>query len=134
MPSRGCKDGGAVRSTSGSPLEWAARWREIVRDPGLYQDRFIVLGSGPYSGTAAADVGLGEAEWTRSSIAIRLEHECTHHFTRRVLGSMRNRLADELIADYMGIVGGDGAFPGGLARPLPRAGAASGLSSRWASR
>lgn len=100
----------ASDSTSGSPMEWAARWREIVRDPGLYQDRFIVLGSGPYSGAAAADVGLGEAEWTRSSIAIRLEHECTHHFTRRVLGSMRNRLGDELIADYMGIVAAAGSF------------------------
>jgi hypothetical protein len=97
-------------SAVGAPLEWAARWREIVREPGLYQDRFIVLGSGPYSGAAAADVGLGEAEWTRSSIAIRLEHECTHHFTRRVLGSMRNRLADELIADYMGIVAATGSF------------------------
>jgi len=97
-------------ATSGSPLEWAARWREIVREPGLYLDRFIVLGSGPYSGAAATDVGLDEAEWTRSSIAIRLEHECTHHFTRRVLGSMRNRLADELIADYMGIVAATGSF------------------------
>jgi hypothetical protein len=100
----------ASDSTSGSPLEWAARWREIVREPELYQDRFIVLGSGPYSGAAAADVGLDEAEWTRSSIAVRLEHECTHHFTRRVLGSMRNRLADELIADYMGIVAAAGRF------------------------
>jgi len=97
-------------STSGSPAEWAARWNEIVREPGLYQDRFIVLGSGPYSGAAAADVGLGEAEWTQSSIAIRLEHECTHHFTRRALGSMRNRLADELIAEYMGIVAAAGCF------------------------
>jgi hypothetical protein len=100
----------ASDATSGSPSEWAARWREIVRDPGLYQDRFIVLGSGPYSGTAAADLGLGEAEWARISIAIRLEHECTHHFTRRVLGSMRNRLGDELIADYMGIVEATGSF------------------------
>ena len=89
---------------SGSPLGWAARWREIVGEPGLYQDRFIVLSSGPYSGTTAAEVGLDEAAWARISIAIRLEHECTHHFTRRGLGSMRNRLADELIADYMGIV------------------------------
>lgn len=100
----------ASDSTSGSPTEWAARWGEIVRDRSLYQDRFIVLGSGPYSGAAAADVGLGEVEWTRSSIAIRLEHECTHHFTRRVLGSMRNRLGDELIADYMGIVAAAGSF------------------------
>jgi hypothetical protein len=99
-----------ANATSDSSMEWDARWREIVRDPGLYQDRFIVLSSGPYSGAAAADVGLGEVEWTRSSIAIRLEHECTHHFTRRVLGSMRNRLGDELIADYMGIVAAAGSF------------------------
>lgn len=89
---------------------WAERWREIVAEPPLYQDRFIVLGSGPYSGVAAADVGLDAAEWTRSSIAIRLEHECTHHFTRRALGSMRNHLGDELIADYMGIVAATGRF------------------------
>ncbi len=94
----------------GSPVAWAARWREIVGEPALYQDRFIVLGSGPYSGVAAAEVGLDEAAWTRSSIAIRLEHECTHHITRRGLGSMRNRLADELIADYMGIVAAAGRF------------------------
>lgn len=94
----------------GSPAAWAARWREIVREPALYQDRFIVLGSGPYSGAAAAEVGLDEAAWTQRSIAIRLEHECTHHFTRRALGSMRNRIADELIADYMGIVAAAGRF------------------------
>lgn len=97
-------------STSGSPLEWAARWREIVAEPSLYQDRFIVLSAGPYSGASAADVGLGEDEWRQSSIALRLEHECTHYFTRRALGSMRNRIADELIADYMGIVAAAGRF------------------------
>ena len=97
-------------TSDGSPLAWAARWREIVRDPSLYQDRFIILGSGPYSGAAAAEVGLDDAAWIQSSIALRLEHECTHHFTRRALGSMRNRLADELIADYMGIVAAAGHF------------------------
>lgn len=95
---------------TGSPLAWAARWREIVSDPSLYQDRFIILGSGPYSGVAATDLGLDTAEWTTRSIAIRLEHECTHHFTRRALGSMRNRLLDELIADYLGIVAAAGRF------------------------
>lgn len=94
----------------GGPGEWAARWQEIVGEPSLYQDRFIVLGSGPYSGVAAAAVGLEEDEWRRASIAIRLEHECTHYFTRRALGSMRNRIADELIADTMGIVAATGSF------------------------
>lgn len=107
------RDWEACEETSGSPVEWADRWREIVREPALYQDRFIVLGSGPYSGVVAAEVGLGEDEWTRCSIAIRMEHECTHYFTRRVLGSMRNRIADELIADTMGIVAATGSFQAG---------------------
>jgi hypothetical protein len=34
---------------------------------------------------------------------LRLEHECVHYYTRRVWGSMRNSLHDELIADYQGI-------------------------------
>lgn len=93
-----------------SASEWAERWREIVREPALYQDRFIVLSSGPYSGTSAADLGLSDDEWAQSSISLRLEHECTHYFTRRALGSMRNRLADELIADTMGIIAATGHF------------------------
>lgn len=97
-------------ANSGSSGEWAVRWQEIVREPGLYQDRFIVLSWGPYSGVAAAEVGLEEDEWRRSSIAIRMEHECTHYFTRRALGSMRNHIADELIADAMGIVAATGSF------------------------
>lgn len=94
----------------GSPSTWAERWRELAREPSLYQDRFIVLSSGPYSSASAADVGLSEEEWTRCSIALRLEHECTHYFTRRALGAMRNRLIDELIADYMGIIAAIGHF------------------------
>lgn len=97
-------------ANSGASGEWAVRWQEIVREPGLYQDRFIVLSWGPYSGVAAAEVGLEEDEWRRSSIAIRMEHECTHYFTRRALGSMRNHIADELIADAMGIVAATGSF------------------------
>ncbi len=93
-----------------TPAAWAEHWRDVVRQPALYQDRFIVLSAGPYSGTAAGDVGLSEAAWTESSIALRLEHECTHYFTRRALGAMRNRLADELIADTMGIIAAAGRF------------------------
>lgn len=33
-----------------------------------------------------------------------------HYFTRRVFGSMKNRLLDELIADYAGIVRATGRF------------------------
>ena len=41
---------------------------------------------------------------------IRLEHECTHYFTRRLFGSAKNHLLDELIADYRGIVAAIGQF------------------------
>jgi len=45
-----------------------------------------------------------------SGRSIRLEHECTHYFTRRLFGSMRNNLLDELIADYRGITYANGRY------------------------
>jgi hypothetical protein len=44
------------------------------------------------------------------SLAIRRDHECAHYFTRRLFGSMRNNVLDELIADYTGLVGATGGF------------------------
>lgn len=76
----------------------------------LYQDRFILLSDGPYSAVPAADLGLDEATWREMSLIIRREHECTHYFTRRLFGSMRNNLLDELIADYTGITAALGSF------------------------
>lgn len=83
----------------------------ILRDrKELYQDRFILLSGGPYSGVPAEAVGMDAEAWSRISLAIRLEHECAHYFTRRVLGSMRNNLLDELMADYAGIVAAAGRY------------------------
>lgn len=95
---------------AGGAADWssALAWMRERRE--LYQDRFVLLAPGGYSGVAASELGLGEEEWLRTSLAIRLEHECAHYFTRRVLGSMRNALHDELIADYAGIVGAAGRF------------------------
>jgi hypothetical protein len=76
----------------------------------LYQDRFLILGDGPYSNVMAGEVGLSDTEWRRQSTIIRLEHECTHYFTLRAFGSMRNNLLDELIADYMGITAAAGRY------------------------
>jgi hypothetical protein len=75
-----------------------------------YQDRFIILSDGAYSGTPAATLGLTDDAWRSLSLRIRLEHECTHYFTRRALGAMRNSLHDELIADYAGLVAATGRF------------------------
>lgn len=76
----------------------------------LYQDRFILLSDGPYSGVPAAELGLDEAEWRRLSLLIRRDHECAHYLTRRLFGAMRNNLLDELIADYTGMVAAIGRF------------------------
>ncbi len=92
----------------GEMAEWSPG--AIAGRKELYQDRFVVLSTGPYSGVAAGELGLGEEEWRRTSLLVRLEHECAHYFTRRVLGSMRNALHDEVIADYCGIAAATGQY------------------------
>ena len=90
---------------------WAQEFREnVVPDKTLYQDKFIILSDGPYSGIVADELGLSDAEWREISLTIRLEHECTHYFTRCCFGSAKNHLLDELIADYTGIVAAAGRF------------------------
>jgi hypothetical protein len=89
---------------------WSKEFARISPLRELYQDRFILLSDGPYSAVPAADLGLGEAAWREMSLVIRREHECTHYFTRRLFGSMRNNLLDELIADYAGITAAVGRF------------------------
>jgi hypothetical protein len=93
--------------------DWSTAFAVLKQRRELYQDRFILLSGGPYSGVPAEAMGLGPDEWSRASITIRLEHECAHYFTRRVLGSMRNNLLDELIADYAGIVAAAGRYRAG---------------------
>lgn len=89
---------------------WPARFREIVPQKALYQDTLILLSRGPYSAVPASSVGVPETVWEELSLRIRLEHECAHYFTRRIFGSMRNALHDELIADFAGIVAAAGRF------------------------
>ncbi len=92
---------------------WAEEFRRLQPRRELYQDRFILLSDGPYSAVPAAELGLGEEEWRQISLAIRRDHECTHYFTRRLFGSMRNNVLDELIADYLGMIGAIGRFRAG---------------------
>lgn len=92
----------------------AATWREAFaalrgRNE-LYQDRFILLSDGPYSAVPAAEMGLPEDVWRAKSLLLRRDHECAHYATRRLFGSMKNHLHDELIADYAGIVAAEGHF------------------------
>jgi hypothetical protein len=89
---------------------WPEEFERIKPSRELYQDRFIILSAGPYSGVLAIQIGLDDQEWRRLSLVIRREHECTHYFTRRVFGCMRTNLLDELIADFFGIKAATGNF------------------------
>jgi len=90
--------------------KWDNEFKRLIPQKTLYQDRFIVVSTGPYSNVAAADLNLGDEEWRRLSVEIRIVHECTHYAMKRIYGQMRNNLQDEIIADAMGLVSATGTF------------------------
>lgn len=93
-----------------TPLHWQLERKRFLQDKSNYQDRFILLSSGFYSGVQAGQLGLDTETWRELSVKIRRDHECAHYFTRRVFGSMKNNLLDELIADYAGLVAATDEF------------------------
>lgn len=99
-----------INPTHCSDRDWVEEFQRLIPQKQLYQDRFIIVSDGGYSGISASEMGLTEIEWRQISMQIRLEHECTHYFTRRVFGSMRNNLLDEAIADYRGIIAACGRY------------------------
>lgn len=100
----------ADRGEALSEAQWARELTALVPRKDLYQDRFIILSSEPYSAVPAGEAGLDEAAWRRLSVEIRLEHECTHYFTLRAFGVMRNHLLDELVADFAGLAHAFGRY------------------------
>jgi hypothetical protein len=100
----------AYRATCETDSEWNIEFSRLIPRKELYQDRFLLLSGGYYSGVAPAALDLSDSEWREKSLIIRCEHECAHYLTRRVFSSMRNHLLDELIADYSGIVAAIGYF------------------------
>ena len=89
---------------------WVDAFQRLIPQKPRYQDRMILLSEGPYSAVPAADLGLDEAEWLDLSHAIRKEHESAHYYCKRVLGTMRYHVFDEMIADAYGLAAGAGAF------------------------
>jgi hypothetical protein len=89
---------------------WSVELERLRPRRALYQDEFLILSDGPYSGVDAADVGLDAAAWRHVSRAIRLEHEGVHCLTWCLFGVTRNNALDEVLADYVGIVAGAGRF------------------------
>ena len=100
----------ALKPDQRSTQNWSEEFARIRQHRELYQDRFMILSDGPYSAVPASELALSDREWRELSLKIRREHECTHYFTRRRFGSMRNHLLDELIADYAGLVAATGSF------------------------
>jgi len=105
-----------TRNTGESSADaWAAEFQRLIPQKPLYQDRLILLSRGPYSATPADAAGLSDGEWRGRSLAIRQEHELTHYFTYRIFGTMRSHVVDELVADFVGLVRGFGAYRADLA-------------------
>ena len=100
----------AENQANSEETTWRQEFIKLIPQKHLYHDRFIILSDGFYSNVAPENLGLTEAEWRKLSLTIRLEHECTHYLTRRLLNSMQNNLLDELIADYRGIVAAIGHY------------------------
>ena len=98
------------RNGATDEFAWLLEFPNLKQHKERYQDRFILLSSGPYSGLEAQHLGLSARQCNEQSRLIRLNHECTHYFTRRVFGSMRRNIWDEILADYMGISAARGAF------------------------
>jgi hypothetical protein len=94
---------------------WNAELDRLSRDKPAYQDRFILLVSGPYSGVSAEAAGMPLHDWPTLSLAIRLEHEATHYLTSRTFGFARTHLLDELLADFTGLLRVLHRYPAGLA-------------------
>jgi hypothetical protein len=95
---------------------WQAAMGELAQVKDLWQDRLILLSTGPYSAVPAAEVGLDEAAWREKSVAIRLAHEGFHYLTLRLCGRIRSNLLDELLADFAGLVAAFGTYREDLAR------------------
>ncbi len=106
----------AARGVDGSPEEWQEEFRRMAAEKPRYQDRLLLLSTGPYSAVSAAAAGLADGDWLARSLVMRREHECTHLFTQRAFGVMRNHALDELLADFAGLVAAFGEYRPGLAR------------------
>jgi hypothetical protein len=89
---------------------WLDEWPRFAQRKTLYQDRLIILSSGPYSGLSSSEAGVTASLWLEQSLAIRLAHECTHYFTLRAFGRMRSHVLDELVADFVGLIQGIGRY------------------------
>lgn len=93
-----------------SEVAWGEEFDRMIGKKELYKDSFIVLSDGPYSAVLAKEMDLPEDEWRALSLDIRKYHETAHYFTKRLLGTMRNNVLDEVFCDFVGLVIATGEF------------------------
>jgi len=108
----------SANGTHGDDDAWREEMSRFAAQKSRYQDRFVILSRGPYSGVAGHDVGQSESEWLERSLVIRAEHELTHDLTWRLFAIVRSHATDEIVADYVGLVRAFGYYPDAIARRL----------------
>lgn len=108
----------AANGTAGDDDAWRDELGRFAAQKARYQDRFVILSRGPYSGVPGAEVRVTETEWLERSLIVRAEHESTHDLTWRLFGIVRSHATDEIIADFVGLVRAFGVYPDGIARVL----------------
>lgn len=101
--------------TPPEPGAWRAEFAALRVRRELYQDRFLLVSAGEYSGVCADVLGLEVDEWLARSAELRLAHEATHYLVLRIFGQFPNRVLDELVADMAGLVQAFGNYSGDLA-------------------
>ncbi|MEO5819322.1 MAG: hypothetical protein ABIT71_02355 [Vicinamibacteraceae bacterium] len=108
----------AANGTAGDDDAWREELGRFAAQKSRYQDRFVILSRGPYSGVAGSEVRVTETEWLERSLIVRAEHESTHDLTWRLFGIVRSHATDEIVADFVGLVRAFGVYPDGIARVL----------------
>lgn len=108
----------AANGTAGDDDAWREEMGRFAAQKARYQDRFVILSRGPYSGVSADAAGVPDGEWLERSLIIRAEHESTHDLTWRLFGIVRSHATDEIVADFVGLVRAFGFYPDGIARTL----------------
>lgn len=76
----------------------------------------IILSSGAYSALSHENTPYGEEEWIEISKSIRAYHEMTHVVSRALFPENQNPLRDEILADYIGLLGATGQYDTRIAK------------------
>jgi hypothetical protein len=106
-----------LREEWGDQAGWEGEMKRLLAaDRSWFYDRVIIMQHGGYGGLPAERVsaGMSEQAWVERSGVLRLEHECAHYATSRMLGSFRMNIHDELLADFMGFTKSLGGFSADL--------------------